>query len=196
MIPFHRIVVILSCLFGSTTPIEVFAQAQNFNLVTIPDSYPKDYLFILHSHNEPLQPAKQYFASHQSRSGFAYMHRLSFPWIVSVGARSQAFMNRSTQIPTSILTLFNSTQRVYRLYHPLYLLLGTEIEYLIPFRKLNPPLAKDPDFNTEIGLGAKASLWYLLSTQWVISGEISRWRGTKTNRLHGMSLSLGVGMKI
>jgi hypothetical protein len=169
------------------------AADSTYDDTTIPESYPKDYIFALYSHNEPVGPSQSELRTHQNSPGFAYMHRLGHPWVVNVGYRSQAFINQAQNRPVSLITVFNSTQRMFRLYHPLYALVGTEILYLIPVQKANPPITKDADFSTEIGIGAAGSLWYLMSQNSVLALDVQRWRGTKTDRLHGVSLTLGLG---
>jgi hypothetical protein len=168
------------------------ARAQ-YDELTIPESYPKDYIFALYSHNDPIGPSKSEFKTHIDSFGISYQHRLGHPWVVSVGYRNQSFINRKENRPTSLMTVFNTTQRVFRFYHPLYFLAGTEILYLIPVQKINPPITKDPDFSTEIGVGLQASVWYLVSQNSALSLDIQRWKGTKTDRLHGVSMTLGLG---
>jgi len=161
--------------------------------LTIPESYPKDYIFALYSHNAPVGPSQSELRTHENSFGISYHHRLSHPWVVGVGYRAQSFINREQDTPLSLLTFFNSTQRLFRLYHPLYALAGTEILYLIPVQKLNPPITKDPDFSTEIGVGICGALWYMMSQNSILSFQGERWRGTKTDRLHGVSWTLGLG---
>lgn len=169
------------------------AAEDQFDEMTIPESYPNDYVFALYSHNEPVGPSQSELGTHQNAPGFAYQHRLGHPWVVSVGYRQQAFINRLQNRPMSLISVFNSTQRLFRLYHPFYVLAGTEILYLIPVQKANPPITKDADFSTEIGVGAVASLWYLMSQNSILMLDAQRWRGTKTDRLHGVSITLGLG---
>jgi hypothetical protein len=171
----------------------VSATNSTFDDTTIPESYPKDYIFALYSHNVPVGPSQTELRTHQNSPGFAYQHRLGHPWVVSVGYRPQAFINKQQNRPTSLLTVFNATQRLFRLYHPIYALAGTEVLYLIPVQKLNPPITKDADFSTEIGIGAIGSLWYLMSQNSILALDIQRWRGTKTDRLHGVSMTIGLG---
>jgi hypothetical protein len=171
----------------------VSATNSTFDNKTIPESYPKDYLFALYSHNLPVGPSQSELRTHQNSPGFAYRHRLGHPWVVSVGYRPQAFINKQQNRPTSLITVFNTTQRLFRLYHPIYALAGTEFLYLIPVQKVNPPITKDADFSTEIGIGAVASLWFLMSQTSALALDIQRWRGTKTDRLHGVSMTLGLG---
>ncbi len=183
------LLVSVAALLGATS-----ARAQTeYDELTIPESYPKDYIFALYSHNEAIGPSQSELKTHLNSFGFAYQHRLGHPWLVSVGYRPQSFINRKAQRPVSLMTFFNSTQRMIRLYHPFYLLAGTEILYLIPAQKLNPPITKDADFATEIGVGLQTSLWYLISQNSVLSLDLQRWRGTKTDRLHGISVNLGLG---
>ncbi|MCX6130877.1 MAG: hypothetical protein NTX25_17695 [Proteobacteria bacterium] len=171
------------------------ALAQNFyEELTIPESYPKDYILGQISSNLPTGNGKKELLAHLNSPGFVYHHRLAHPWMVSVGYRPQSFIKQGDHQPISLMTLSNTTQRIFRLYHPFYFLAGTEILYLIPVLKINPPMVKDPDFATEIGVGARVSLWYLLSQKSILVLDVERWRGTKTDRLHGISVSFGLGL--
>jgi hypothetical protein len=183
---------LIICVLGFLGARAARADSRNDD-ITIPESYPKDYIFTLFSHNEPVSRGLDKLHSHLNSLGISYQHRLGRPWVVSVGFRQQSFINAIQNRPVSIVTVFNSTQRVVRLYHPLYLLAGTEVLYLMPLQKANPPVTKDADFNTEIGAGLVASLWYLMSQNSIFSLELQRWRGTKTNQLHGVSMTVGLG---
>jgi len=188
--PMFSFIMISAIGFLSFHPARAYSQ---YDESTIPESYPKDYIFALYSHNEPTGPSQSELNTHINSFGISYQHRLGHPWVVSVGYRNQSFINRKENRPTSLMSVFNTTQRVFRLYHPLYFLAGTEILYLIPVQKINPPITKDADFSTEIGIGVQASVWYLVSQNSAISLDLQRWKGTKTDRLHGISITLGIG---
>ncbi len=171
------------CLYSTTLADELVLPAQ----------YPKDYLWLYYSQNTPTSHSTDELQAHLDTFGISYQHRLKHPWIVSVGYRPQSFISKRQNTPTKLLTFFNSTQRIFRLYHPVYFTVGTEILYLVPVQKLNPPMTKDRYFATEIGIGIQSSLWYHFSEQYLLAFDLQRWRGTKTNQLHAWSLSLGIG---
>jgi hypothetical protein len=168
-------------------------QAASADAVTIPDGYPKDYLFLQITQDVPLAASQDDLkASGKVNLGLDYRHLLGAHWMVGVHYRIRSFERKNGQ-SLSILSLSNQSQRIIRVYHPLYALVGTEWTYLIPTRRISLPLTKDPDYQTEIGVGINTSLWYYLHPHLLVEMRGARWRGTKTNRLHGWESTLSVG---
>jgi hypothetical protein len=167
--------------------------AANADAVTIPDGYSKDYLFLQITQDVPLAASQDDLrASGKFNLGLDYRHLLGTHWMVGVHYRIRSFERKNSQ-SLSILSLSNQTQRIMRLYHPFYALIGTEWSYMIPTRSLSLPLTKDPEYQTEIGVGLNASLWYYINSRLLLELRGARWRGTKTNRLHGWESTLSAG---
>lgn len=159
---------------------------------TLPDDYPDDYVFFQFTQHKPADPNRAKLDAGRLSYGIAYNRRLADYWIAGVGYRVKSFI-RNDEGSLSLLTLSNHTQRIFRLYHPLYALLGSELSYMIPTTRISLPIVKDPYFSTEIGVGLNASLWYFVSPHLPLELRVMRWRGTKTNNLHGWESTMSLG---
>ncbi len=159
---------------------------------TIPKAYAKDYVFLTMHYEYPQGKSLSLYENNSVNVGVKYAHKLESEWIVGLKFERKPLI-RKDDSPMSLLVFSNQTQGVIRLYHPLYLLVGSELAYVMPVRKSSPPFAKDPDFATEIAVGLNTSLWWLLSRKGIVELHASRWKGTKTNKLQGIEVSLGYG---
>jgi hypothetical protein len=173
-----------------------FARAQELDTdETIPNRYAKDYVFL-----SALPLEVQYGQTRETLDmkavgfGVKYAHRLQSDWVVGLGIKRKPMIVKVDDRPISLLSFSSQTQKIVRLYHPLYLLVGTEVSFVIPAQKSSPPFAKDPAFATEVAAGLNASLWWLSSRKGAIELHLSRWKGTKTNKLQGLEVSLGYGV--
>lgn len=184
-------------IFLALVLMESPAQAQSSAILaaeneTLPDEYPDDYLFLQVTQDRPAEPNRDDLRAGRLSYGVSYSRYLDDNWIAGVGYRVKSFIRKDDQA-LSILTLSNHTQRIFRLYHPLYLLVGTEWSYMIPTIRVSLPIVKDPDYATEIGVGLSTALWFYLGPQVPLELKLMRWRGTKTNRLHGWEGTFSLG---
>lgn len=161
---------------------------------TIPKAYAKDYIFFQSGYEQPVSTSDDLFESRNPIYGLKYAHRLDSQWIVGLRIQRKPLLKKKDDQPLSLLSFSNQTQALFRLYHPLYFLIGTEISYLFPARKSSPPPIKDIELSTEVGAGLNSSLWWFFSPRSVAEFNLVRWRGTKTNRLHGIEATFGLGM--
>ncbi len=162
-------------------------------LETIPKAYSKDYAFLTMPFEHPYGKSRSFYNSEAPGIGMKYAHRLDSEWIVGLKFERKPVIRKDGKALNLIL-LSNQTQAAFRLYHPFYVLVGTELSYILPAQKSLPPFVKDPDFSTEIAAGLNASLWWLTSRKGVVELSLSRWKGTKTNNLQGLEISLGYGV--
>lgn len=180
-------------LAASSQGLAAIAQDKDrFQSETIPLEYREDYIFLLANQDVPIGRSTADLQTGQAGYGFDYHHHLGEDWMVGVGYRIKS-MKRKEGGNLSFMSFTNHTQRVFRLYHPLYLLMGTEWSYLMPTAQVSLPPVKDPDYATEIAIGLNGSLWLYLSPRVILELRTMRWRGTKTNRLHGWQSDLGIG---
>lgn len=161
---------------------------------TIPKAYPKDHVFLTVPYERPVGQSRNLYRNETVGAGVRYAHRLDSQWIVGLKFERKPILVQSDDRPLSLLVFSNQTQAIFRLYHPLYLLAGTELSMIMPSKKSVPPFVKDVDFQTEIAIGLNASLWWLVSQKGILELHVSRWKGTKTNQLQGLETSLGYGM--
>lgn len=167
-------------------------EKDHYQIETIPIEYPDDFIFLLANHDVPIGSSTANLKTGKAGYGFDYHHLLGEDWMVGVGYRVKS-MTRKDGRALSFINFTNHTQRVFRLYHPLYLLMGTEWSYLLPTSQVSLPPIKDPEYATEIAVGLNSSLWFFLSPRFVLELRTMRWRGTKTNRLHGWQSDIGLG---
>ena len=160
---------------------------------TIPKAYSKDYAFVTVPYEQPYGKTRSLYKSESLGIGVKYAHRLDSEWIVGLKFERKPVI-RTDGKTLNLIVFSNQTQAVFRLYHPLYILVGTEVSYILPAQKSSPPFTKDPDFASEIGAGLNSSLWWLTSRKGVVELHLSRWKGTKTNNLQGLEVSLGYGV--
>ncbi len=159
---------------------------------TIPAEYADDFIFLLANQDAPIGTSTAELKTGQAGYGFDYHYHLGEDWMVGVGYRIKSMMRKDGRA-LSFMSFTNHTQRVFRLYHPLYLLMGTEWSYLMPTSQLSFPPIKDPEYATEIAVGLNGALWFYLTPRFILELRTMRWRGTKTNRLHGWQSDIGLG---
>ena len=91
----------------------------------------------------------------------------------------------------ALWTISHESMYMLRLNHPIYLLTGLKLQYLLPAKAANFPLQKDADYETEIGIALSSALTYVLPSRHFLTLRIDRWRGTKTTRFMGIEGALG-----
>lgn len=162
---------------------------------TVPKRYVKDYVYLS---TVPFEiqygQTRGLLKTETTGFGVKYSHRLASEWVVGLGFKRKPMIAKDDDRPISLLNFSTATQKIIRLYHPLYLLVGTEISFLLPAQKSSPPFVKDPDFATEVAAGLNASLWWLTSRKGAVELHLARWKGTKTNKLQGLEFSCGYGI--
>ncbi len=183
---------VLSWLFCDLAKGAASEDKDRFQGETIPSEYLDDYIFVLANQDVPIGPSTIELKRGEAGYGIDYHHHLAEDWIVGVGYRLKS-MTRKSGKTLSFMSFTNHTQRVFRLFHPLYLLMGTEWSYLMPTLETSIPPIKDPEYETEIAVGLNGALWWYLSPRVLLELRTTRWRGTKTNRLHGWQSDIGLG---
>ena len=179
-----------ACLLASS---QASAQDQLYDHAeTLPTDYPDDFLFFQMTRDKPAQPNGDQLRAGRLSYGLSYSRHFGDYWIAGLGYRVKSFIRKDDQA-LSIPTISNHTRRIFRIYHPLYALIGTEWSYMIPTSRISLPLVKDTDYSTEISVGLSTSLWFFVTPHFPLEFHVLRWRGTKTNRLHGWESSLSFG---
>lgn len=98
----------------------------------------------------------------------------------------------SKELP--VFTIAHESARIIRIYHPVYLTLGARILYLAPTRQAMIPTGKSEKYQTEFGAGLVGTVIWQTGTDrfWTLRAE--RWRGTGSQRYHGVEIAFGGGM--
>jgi hypothetical protein len=126
---------------------------------------------------------------------FGYRYVLNDSWLMGVSTQFKVLKARETGEPVSLFCIEEQSQKIFRLYHPFYLLMGGKFMYLLPANKPRFPVQKNSDFAIEIGAGATISLLYMINKSTFIGAYLDQWRGTKTTRLQALESGFFVSVK-
>lgn len=182
-----RVLFMLAIIFFASP--RIFAQ----DLDRPDNPFQRQYLFIESASNFPISQSLDRFRPYQRTLGLSYSHVLSSDWIVGVSGQFKSMRRKDIDREFALLTFSNQAQYIVRIHHPLYLLIGGKWLYMVASQRARFPLVKDPDFETELGAGLTATFAYILAEDWIVSARLDRWRGTTTNRLHGIEAAIGLG---
>lgn len=158
------------------------------------------YFGIEGARNSPMSYTQNNFNSGYLHPIISYRHNLKNGWITGVSSQFKILRkkNPSADEPSEVAIWTFSHEPLYaiRLNHPVYFLLGPLGMYMLPTKSASLPLKKDTNFESEIGAGLTCALFYLTSNKNILSFRLSRWRGTKTTRFHGIESSFGFSYAI
>ena len=182
----------LACFIFLLTPLT--ASGEN-NLKDDINPFYKDYVSLEFVKNYPISKAQDQFAPNKKTWLLGYTHFLSREWSVGISAGFKSLLREELGKELALLSFSNHSHYVIRLYHPTYLMIGTKLTYMTPNEQSKLPLIKDPDFETEVGVGVSAQLAHKWGPT-LITFRIDRWRGTKTNRLHGFEVAVGLSHRL
>lgn len=157
--------------------------------------FSKDYITTEYTANYPTGNGNEYFDTGFRKLIFGYTHFLSEKWGVGLSIGFKSFKRKDIDREFALLSLSNESFYITRLYHPVYFLIGTKLLYMTPNQRSKLPPLRDPDYETEIGAGVSAKLCYI-DKSWLYWLRVDRWRGTKTNRLHGFEVGLGISYAV
>ena len=158
--------------------------------------FEKQYVSVDARKNFPLANGQNYLRAGAYSLGVSYLHVLSEDWIVGVSLAYKDFRARKDDESIAFIEVSNQAQYIIRLHYPIYLLLGSKWLYLSATKGLALPPEKTEEFNSEIGVALSANLIWRLSSEWLLNARVDRWRGTASNRLHGLELGFGVAHRL
>ena len=104
-----------------------------------------------------------------------------------------------TKDKSNVLAFWNFTHETHysiRLNHPIYLLLGPKIQYLLPAVSARLPLRRSEDYHSEVGVAANATLTRVVADRFLVSAYIDRWRGTGSQRIHAFEVGFSVAAAV
>jgi len=152
--------------------------------------------------NYPLGEMRKRFLPGGLQPLVGYRHRIDTSWLMGLGIQYKSLLRSAPEsIPfksatIDILTFYHESLYALRLFHPIHLLIGPRILYLMPSQGVHIPIVKDSTEQVEIGGGITVTFVQTLTPRAYLSvgGEI--WRGTKTSRLHGLEIAAGLGWSL
>lgn len=108
---------------------------------------------------------------------------------VSTGFKT---LHKFDQTETNYFSVTQKSLRLFRIYHPAWFGIGAEGLYMVGAERPTLPYVRDKVVPPDFGVGVSASILYLVSPRLLVHADIARWRGTTTNKLHVIDVSLGI----
>lgn len=189
------IMAFLTSLFGGATN----ALAELDLLMEKPRSlnpFTDNYITYEFARDTPVGDTKNVFRSLRPNHILGYRHNLGTDWLTGISVGFKSFANRQTDEELSFFSISHESLYIFRLYHPVYLLAGPKFSYMLPSRNAKIPFTKNPDYELEIGAAATAQIAWRIFPAFVVHARVDRWRGTKTNFLHGTETAIGFAVSL
>ena len=183
MTSFHSRLSPIVLTIGTLVEPQVFANEEM-------NAFQEDYLTAEFAANYPAGNGREYFRTGLRRFQIGYTHLLNDQWGVGLSIGYKSLFRKDIDRELGLLSITNESFYITRLYHPVYLLTGTKIIYMAPNQRSKLPPLREPDYEVELGVGFSAKLT-ILDESWMYWLRLDRWRGTKTNRLHGFETAIG-----
>lgn len=148
--------------------------------------------------NSPMLHSVQNLRGEYATYTLGFHHLLTQDWMMGFSFGFKSFRRKDTNQELSLASLNHESYYILRLYHPIYVALGIKLHYFVPSQRSRFPIIKDTDYDSDTGFGAGLSINFikLFTKKWLLSARLDRYRGTSTNRLHGLEVALGIGRSI
>jgi hypothetical protein len=137
---------------------------------------------------------REFSAGHKPGKRLVYRRVLEQDWMAAIGFGFKEWNLIEFETPMSIFTVDHEIHRLIRINHPLYLAIGMRTSFMVPALNNSIPPKRYPGFDAEVGTAASLQLIGRISSHSTWNVRFERWRGTKTSRLHGYELAIGIGM--
>jgi hypothetical protein len=178
-------IVIFICTIGSNL------HAQNLQTF----AFPKISLGIGYSKSNPTSFSLDEYESGHGSASVNYLYFMEDQWLLSVSGGFKTLVTTAEKEKTFFLVNFNS-QKLIRIYHPLWLGIGFNTLYLVGVERQNIPYTRDKEQIAQVGAGVLASLIYSIDKNLTLVTSVQRWRGTANNRLHLVDFNVGVSWTV
>lgn len=152
--------------------------------------FSESYIEIGIGNNFPHSRSKEFLAPGKKSLSLGYSYNHDDNWMMNLKANFKRFQKEYEFGELAIWSIHHTSSKIIRLYHPLYFMPGVKILYLLPTRKAKIPLLREDRFDLEIGTALVMNFTYIVKKNFLIGLSTSRWRGTKTELLHGIENSL------
>lgn len=143
----------------------------------------------------PVSIAENAYVGGATGSNIHYRFFLHDKWVVSV-AGGFKILTKEFDGNETFVTFAQESQRLFRIYHPFWLAAGTKAMYIACVEKIGFPFERNTDQPPQVGAGIGMSLYYLATPTILVHGDLWRWRGTATNRMHVLEIGLGVNFAL
>jgi len=173
-----------------------FAFAIDETLTTVDrdlNPFASSYIHMEYSQNFPVAYSEVFFEPGPRSPLIGYRFVRDSEWFMGVGVQFRMYKSRQDRENTTfpIFTFSQEAIRLFRVHHPVYMGAGYKLLYLGPAEKATFPIARDDEFESEIGVSINGNLIVVLKNKSFFSLFVDRWRGTKTQRLQGINTGIG-----
>lgn len=156
-----------------------------------------NYVYYEYATGQAVDKSRENFKARRSGHGLGFRHNVNDSWFMGLTAQERHFERKLDGLKLPFLVLGHESLYVLRLYHPVYLFTGPRLFLLMPLdEKLTLPLTKNSDYDAEVGAGWLGSVVYWYSEEVLMSIGVERWRGTKTDRFHGLEAGVALHVKL
>lgn len=127
--------------------------------------------------------------------GLEYEYQKS--WLLSFDLKISNLENPQLNFDeVAFFTLQQSVKYLFRIYYPVYLMLGYDFGIMYVARRMRAPPEAHPDFKTKSIFGLNTGVLWKFSDVLRFHVNISRWRGLDGDKLHGYEFLIGSSYRI
>ena len=195
-----RQILCLPIAFCLVTFPQIYCQSIHSQFENPPSSFKNQYAFLGINRNFPISRSLSQLEPSIIHPHIGYGHILTDQWFLNIQlgfrfiqTRPELVTNPMEDRKIAFLTIGQESLSIFRISRPIYMLTGPSLLYILPTRKGMIPMDRKQDYLIEIGAGW--SMWFAyIQDYWLSAIRIERWRGTYTNRIHAMQVSLVTGI--
>lgn len=164
----------------------------------IPHGLSGDYVVFETSKSAAVVHTKDKLQGRHATYYFGYRKQIALNWIMGLGLGYRSFTKFTDQDQSELafLTVLHESYYIVRMHHPMYLLLGPNLLYLLPHRRSYFPPDRDATFETEFGTGFSAAFVWVIDPSYLFTLRLERWRGTRTDQFHALTTSVGLNFRL
>jgi hypothetical protein len=152
------------------------------------------YLGGSYSKLNPASVSQKRYTFGEGSAQIQYHFFMRDTWAMSLTAGFKSFQ-RFDDIEDAYFVGTIDSQKIFRLYHPLWLGAGFKSMYIVGVERAQLPYTKSQDRSVDIGAGFIGTLFYVANSSLIVHSSVSRWRGTADNQLHAIEFNLGASFK-
>ncbi len=162
--------------------------------------YQRTYVGFGLARNYPVSHSEDDLQPGRASPMISYLYDLDEDWILGVSAQFKVFHRATPNADGSdtlgLLNVSHQTLYSIRLSHPMYLLTGPKILYLLPATNARLPVRRSDDYRTEVGIALSAALVRVIDPNFMALVYIDRWRGTGTMKLHAVETGFALALAL
>lgn len=152
--------------------------------------FKKSYLSLGLTRNFPAYYSKNKLSTNHSHPVVSYSFFLNQNWMLELGMQFKILKISRTNEDAALASFYQESSYLIRLSYPTYFFIGGQFLYITPIKKALIPMQRLEEYPIEVGAGLQFGFLYELNSQSFYKFTASRWRGTKSMRLHGYQVSV------